>query len=124
MLICYPQVAGNHGRAVGKTIAGDPQPFVKVPIFWSARKFSCIEWCTLLNDMSSEGQQLRYCGLGAGYDDIIIHGNIGEMKVTHMGTLTIQYADLSQVHCLLCQWRSGRRCSWVGQTIQTLHVTL
>jgi NADPH-dependent 2,4-dienoyl-CoA reductase/sulfur reductase-like enzyme len=51
-------VAGNHGRAVGKTvktwflfpnsyayitlkfqISGDPQPFVKVPIFWSARKY-------------------------------------------------------------------------------------
>ncbi|KAJ8586931.1 hypothetical protein M405DRAFT_882996 [Rhizopogon salebrosus TDB-379] len=56
-------VAGNHGRAVGKTIAGDPQPFVKVPVFWSA-----------------QGQQLRYCGLGAGYDDIIIHGNPDEMK--------------------------------------------
>ena len=31
-------VAGNHGRAVGKTIAeGKGQPFVKVPVFWSAR---------------------------------------------------------------------------------------
>jgi apoptosis-inducing factor 3 len=33
------KVAGNHGRAVGKTIAGYPQPFVKVPVFWSARMF-------------------------------------------------------------------------------------
>ncbi|KAF9223461.1 hypothetical protein BS17DRAFT_781899 [Gyrodon lividus] len=56
-------VAGNHGRAVGKTIAGQPQPFVKVPIFWSA-----------------QGQQLRYCGLGAGFDDVIINGNPDEMK--------------------------------------------
>ncbi|EGN99078.1 hypothetical protein SERLA73DRAFT_181877 [Serpula lacrymans var. lacrymans S7.3] len=56
-------VAGNHGRAVGKTISGDPQPFVKVPVFWSA-----------------QGQQLRYCGLGSGYDDIIINGNPDEMK--------------------------------------------
>ncbi|THH19824.1 hypothetical protein EW146_g1420 [Bondarzewia mesenterica] len=56
-------VAGNHGRAIGKTIAGDPQPFVKVPIFWSA-----------------QGQQLRYCGVGAGYDDIIIKGDPAEMK--------------------------------------------
>lgn len=31
-------VAGNQGRAVGKTIAeGKGQPFVKVPVFWSAR---------------------------------------------------------------------------------------
>ncbi|KAH7884680.1 hypothetical protein F5I97DRAFT_1891150 [Phlebopus sp. FC_14] len=56
-------VAGNHGRAVGKTIAGQPQPFVKVPIFWSA-----------------QGQQLRYCGIGGGYDDVIIQGDPGAMK--------------------------------------------
>jgi apoptosis-inducing factor 3 len=34
------QVAGNHGRAIGKTIAGggkQPLPFEKVPVFWSAR---------------------------------------------------------------------------------------
>ncbi|KAG9088725.1 hypothetical protein FRC06_001902 [Ceratobasidium sp. 370] len=56
-------VANNHGRAVGKTIAGSPQPFNKVPIFWSA-----------------QGQQLRYCGIGTGFDDIIIKGNPDEMK--------------------------------------------
>ncbi|KAG8746964.1 hypothetical protein FRC10_002763 [Ceratobasidium sp. 414] len=56
-------VANNHGRAVGKTIAGSPQPFNKVPIFWSA-----------------QGQQLRYCGIGIGYDDVIIKGNPDEMK--------------------------------------------
>ncbi|EKM58472.1 uncharacterized protein PHACADRAFT_252817 [Phanerochaete carnosa HHB-10118-sp] len=58
-------VAGNQGRAVGKTIAegGQGQPFVKVPVFWSA-----------------QGQQLRYCGVGAGFDDIIVDGNLEEMK--------------------------------------------
>ncbi|CCO29027.1 Putative flavoprotein C26F1,14C [Rhizoctonia solani AG-1 IB] len=56
-------VANNHGRAVGKTIAGTPQPFKKVPIFWSA-----------------QGQQLRYCGIGAGHEDIIIKGSPDEMK--------------------------------------------
>ena len=30
----------------------------------------------------SEGQQLRCCGVGAGYDDIIIDGNPEEMKVS------------------------------------------
>ena len=40
--INFRKVAGNQGRAVGKTIAeGKGQPFVKVPVFWSARK--CIE---------------------------------------------------------------------------------
>lgn len=35
-------VAGNHGRAVGKSIAegGKGQLFVKVPVFWSARECS------------------------------------------------------------------------------------
>ncbi|KAH8983206.1 flavoprotein [Lactarius akahatsu] len=57
-------VAGNMGRAVGKTIAGSPQPFVKVPVFWSA-----------------QGQQLRYCGIGQGFDDVFIQGNPGELKL-------------------------------------------
>lgn len=35
-------VAGNHGRAVGKTISGTPVPFTKIPIFWSGRKFSLL----------------------------------------------------------------------------------
>ncbi|KAJ7678510.1 hypothetical protein B0H17DRAFT_944488 [Mycena rosella] len=56
-------VAGNQGRAVGKTIAGHPQPFLKVPIFWSA-----------------QGQNIRYCGIGSGYDDIFIKGNPEELK--------------------------------------------
>ncbi|KAF9470912.1 hypothetical protein BDN70DRAFT_888625 [Pholiota conissans] len=56
-------VAGNHGRAVGLTISGKPQPFAKIPIFWSA-----------------QGQQLRYCGLGAKFEDVIIKGNADELK--------------------------------------------
>ncbi|KAF8624511.1 hypothetical protein AX15_005826 [Amanita polypyramis BW_CC] len=60
-------VAGNQGRAVGKTIAGSPQPFVKVPVFWSAL-----------------GQQLRYCGIGHQYDDVIINGDPAEMKVFYL----------------------------------------
>ncbi|KAF9453451.1 hypothetical protein P691DRAFT_800718 [Macrolepiota fuliginosa MF-IS2] len=56
-------VAGNHGRAVGKTITGTGLPFNKVPIFWS-----------------TQGQQLRYCGIGHGYDEVIIKGDPNEMK--------------------------------------------
>lgn len=74
------KVANNHGRAVGKTIAGSPQPFKKVPIFWSARKSSCSGPQFQLTSFV-EGQQLRYCGIGVGYDDIIIKGNPEEMKV-------------------------------------------
>jgi hypothetical protein len=32
-------VASNHGRAVGRTIAGKGEPFNKIPVFWSAREF-------------------------------------------------------------------------------------
>ena len=28
-----------------------------------------------------EGQNLRYCGIGTGYEDIIIDGNLDELKV-------------------------------------------
>jgi NADPH-dependent 2,4-dienoyl-CoA reductase/sulfur reductase-like enzyme len=31
-------VAGNHGRTVGKTISGTPEPFSTIPIFWSGRE--------------------------------------------------------------------------------------
>jgi NADPH-dependent 2,4-dienoyl-CoA reductase/sulfur reductase-like enzyme len=56
-------VAGNQGRAVGLTISGKAQPFEKIPIFWSA-----------------QGQQLRYCGIGSKYEEIIIKGDPMEMK--------------------------------------------
>ncbi|KAG8961514.1 hypothetical protein FRC03_005312 [Tulasnella sp. 419] len=59
-------VANNHGRAVGQILGKTPQlavSYEKVPIFWSA-----------------QGQQLRYCGLGAGFDDVLIKGNPDEMK--------------------------------------------
>ena len=29
----------------------------------------------------TEGQQLRYCGVGAGYEDIIIDGSLDDLKV-------------------------------------------
>ncbi|KZP31864.1 FAD/NAD(P)-binding domain-containing protein [Athelia psychrophila] len=62
-------VAGNHGRAVGRTIALEAagkgaeggSEFRKVPIFWSA-------------------QGLRYCGSGAGFDDVIVTGDPGALK--------------------------------------------
>ncbi|KAJ7585111.1 hypothetical protein C8J56DRAFT_142666 [Mycena floridula] len=56
-------VAGNHGRAVGATIAGKGEPFNKLPVFWSA-----------------QGQQLRYCGYGVGFDDVIVKGDVGALK--------------------------------------------
>ena len=38
--------------------------------------------CALIRVLISgvEGQQLRYCGVGAGYDDVIIDGSTEEMK--------------------------------------------
>jgi NADPH-dependent 2,4-dienoyl-CoA reductase/sulfur reductase-like enzyme/nitrite reductase/ring-hydroxylating ferredoxin subunit len=54
-------VAGNHGRALGATLSGSPRPFHKVPVFWS-------------------GQGLRYCGVGSGFDDTIIVGDVDSLK--------------------------------------------
>jgi NADPH-dependent 2,4-dienoyl-CoA reductase/sulfur reductase-like enzyme len=59
-------VAGNHGRAVGKLIAGEKgEPFDKLPIFWSAL-----------------GSQLRYVSDGnpPGFDDVYIDGKVQDLK--------------------------------------------
>jgi hypothetical protein len=34
-----------------------------------------------LLDMLLEGQQLRYCGIGTKFEDVIIQGNPDELKV-------------------------------------------
>ena len=75
-------MAGNHGRAVGKTISGSPQVFVKIPVFWSSRECNiCFIQANNLTWSNVVGQQLRYCGIGNQYDDVIIKGDPGEMKV-------------------------------------------
>lgn len=60
-------VAANHGRAVGKTIAGDPnaKPFDHLPIYWSAL-----------------GGQLRFVSDGnpPGFDDVYVDGNPEDLK--------------------------------------------
>ena len=69
---------------MGKTIAeGKCQPFVKVPVFWSARRLRDVKLCYDDADIEIpvEGQQLRYCGVGAGFDDVYIDGNPEELKV-------------------------------------------
>ncbi|UZJ54689.1 hypothetical protein CBS101457_004009 [Exobasidium rhododendri] len=59
-------VAGNHGRSVGKLLAGESaHPFDTLPIFWSAL-----------------GSQLRYVSDGnpPGFDDVYVHGNVQDLK--------------------------------------------
>ncbi|KAF8920202.1 hypothetical protein CPB85DRAFT_1273867 [Mucidula mucida] len=56
-------VASNQGRALGQSIAGIPKMYKKVPVFWSA-----------------QGQQLRYCGYGVGFEDVIITGDAEKLK--------------------------------------------
>lgn len=44
-------------------------------------RIACSRPCaTKLIVLVPEGQQLRYCGVGAGFDDIIIDGNLDELK--------------------------------------------
>jgi NADPH-dependent 2,4-dienoyl-CoA reductase/sulfur reductase-like enzyme len=75
-------VAGNHGRAVGRTIAGKGGPFAKIPVFWSARTLHLIvRHYNYAHLVLLVGGQLRYCGIGQGYDDIHVDGNPAELKV-------------------------------------------
>lgn len=58
-------VAGNQGRSVGRTLAGDQNNYDSMPIFWSAL-----------------GSQLRFVSDGnpPGYDEIYLNGNPEELK--------------------------------------------
>ena len=48
------------------------------------RSYACVlkSICEVDSIFFSEGQQLRYCGIGRGYDDIFIKGNPSDMKVS------------------------------------------
>jgi hypothetical protein len=58
--------------------------------------------------MCPEGQQLRYCGVGAQFEDVIIKGNPGEMKVSFqlLSIRIVRYLPDSRVHRIL---RQGQR---------------
>lgn len=58
------QMAHQHGRICGLNIAGKRTEIHSVPFFW-----------TMLC-----GKSLRYTGYGFGYDDIVIHGDVAELK--------------------------------------------
>jgi len=104
-------VAGNHGRAVGCTIAGKEQPFVKIPIFWSARKLRGISQLSHQSDSLPEGQQLRYCGVAHSFDRVIIRGSLEEFKVNSLSLDRRPCLKIDPtVCCLLCQRRQGN-CS-------------
>lgn len=61
----------------------------------------------------SEGQQLRYCGFGVGFDDVIIKGDPSQMKVgetfwsMHAGTDTCEMQS-DAVHRIVCE--TGQSC--------------
>lgn len=44
--------------------------------------------------VSSEGQQLRYCGFGAKHEDVIIKGEPGDMKVGNYFLKTIAWTEV------------------------------
>ncbi len=65
----------------------------------------------------TEGQQLRYCGVGAGFDDVIIDGNPDEMKVRLRVACIFSFVPCAYhvraVCCILHKGREGRRSSKV-----------
>lgn len=56
-------------------------PYSGVPVSYHGEVIGDFKTKAILS--FSEGQQLRYCGSGVGYDDVIIDGNPDEMKVNH-----------------------------------------
>jgi len=60
------QMALHHGRTVALHILGRSRPIYEtaVPFFWS----------------SMFGKSIRYCGHCSNFDDIIIHGNLDDLK--------------------------------------------
>lgn len=63
-----------------------------------------------------EGQNLRYCGVGAGYDDVIINGNLDELKVC-VGCGANQEHLLDSCAIVRCVLREGghhHRCRFVS----------
>jgi hypothetical protein len=79
-------VASNHGRAVAHTITNpdSANAFDKIPIFWS-----------------SAGGGLRYCGNGAGYDDLHIDGDVSKELKVRLSFLIFVRANTS-VRRILC----------------------
>lgn len=68
---------------------------------------------SLMGNTESEGQQLRYSGIGNGHDDIIIKGDLDALKVSLQ--LDDQFAgfliEIMTVHRLLREeWDDCRSC--------------
>ena len=76
---------------------------------------------TTASDMSVdvEGQQLRYCGIGSKYEEIIIKGDPMEMKVREIAMLSLDTRTEPKmnltVYRLLRARREGRRGSEVSK---------
>ncbi|XP_013379769.1 apoptosis-inducing factor 3 isoform X2 [Lingula anatina] len=58
------QMAQAHGRVAALNMLGQDAEIYSVPYFW-----------TVLF-----GKSLRYTGYGAGYDEVVLHGDLGELK--------------------------------------------
>nr|CAH0112337.1 unnamed protein product [Daphnia galeata] len=60
------QMALHHGRTAALTILGRLEPIYKttVPFFWS----------------SMFGKSVRYCGYAPQFDDVVIHGDVDDLK--------------------------------------------
>uniref|UniRef100_A0A0B7BB79 FAD/NAD(P)-binding domain-containing protein n=1 Tax=Arion vulgaris TaxID=1028688 RepID=A0A0B7BB79_9EUPU len=58
------QMAHQHGRIAGLSIAGKAQDIHSVPYFWTMQY----------------GKSIRYTGYGPGYDDIVLHGDLNDNK--------------------------------------------
>ncbi|CAL1545244.1 unnamed protein product [Lymnaea stagnalis] len=58
------QMAHQHGKIAGLSIAGKAQDIRSVPYFWTVQF----------------GKSIRYTGYGPGYDEVILHGDVDDNK--------------------------------------------
>jgi NADPH-dependent 2,4-dienoyl-CoA reductase/sulfur reductase-like enzyme len=58
------QIANSHGHTAAKAMLGQEVEFNSVPYFWS----------------QMFGKSVRYCGYARSFDDVIIDGNLDELK--------------------------------------------
>jgi 3-phenylpropionate/trans-cinnamate dioxygenase ferredoxin reductase subunit len=56
------QTAHRHGRAVGRTMAGEGKPFAEAPWFWS----------------DQYNLNLQYVGAGLPWDELVVRGQLGK----------------------------------------------
>nr|XP_015221826.1 PREDICTED: apoptosis-inducing factor 3 isoform X2 [Lepisosteus oculatus] len=77
------QMAHMHGRIAALSILGCPLEINTVPYFWTAMF----------------GKSIRYAGHGEGFDDVIIQGDLDELKFVAFYTKSEEVVAVASMNC-------------------------